>query len=195
MLKTTLLASLLAFWIGAGGSAYANVASLVPKLPDRSFLELPKGTPKTARERECLAMAIYHEARGEALMGRVAVAQVIVNRVRSRAYPSTICRVVFQNAHLRNRCQFSFACDGVSDRPREIRAWRDADMLAREVLCASKCAASPRIPAVSLLSAPMRSATHYHATYVRPSWSRKKQSVGRIGTHVFYTSARVTRSM
>src|SRR5262249_54575170 len=65
----------------------------------------------SAREQQCLAAAIYFEARGESVKGQAAVAQVVLNRVRNPAYPKSICGVVYQNQKWRNRCQFSFACD------------------------------------------------------------------------------------
>ena len=73
----------------------------------------------SAKEQKCLANAIYFEARGETLRGQAAVAQVVLNRVRNPAYPETICGVVYQNQNLKNRCQFSFACDGKKDRHRQ----------------------------------------------------------------------------
>src|SRR5215217_6545414 len=67
------------------------------------------------KEQWCLATAIYFEARGEAYRGQVAVAQVVMNRVKDHRYPNTICGVVFQNQSRRNSCQFSFACDGIPE--------------------------------------------------------------------------------
>ena len=81
-----------------------------------------------------MALAIYHEARGETITGRMAVARVILNRTRSRAYPDTICGVVFQGAQRPFRCQFSFACDDLPDAPRDKRAWRKAVKLALAAL-------------------------------------------------------------
>ena len=167
----------------------------IPRTFDASALKLPDAAPRGPRETECLAIAIYHEARGEPLMGRIAVAQVIVNRVKSAAYPDSICKVVYQNARWRNRCQFSFACDGVSDRPREKGAWRDARMLAGEIMRAQEKTVAPHIPQIGLLAPGLRTATHYHADYVMPRWGRVKKKVGLIGRHIFYTSPRVTGSM
>ena len=94
---------------------------------------LPKNRTKLAREQRCLAVAIYFEARSEPVRGQVAVAQVVMNRVNSGIYPNSICRVVFQNQTWRNRCQFSFACDGRSDKPRHAKSWKRAMQLARQV--------------------------------------------------------------
>jgi spore germination cell wall hydrolase CwlJ-like protein len=125
-------------------------------------------------EQQCLATGIYFEARGESVKGQAAVAQVILNRVRNPAYPSTICGVVYQNDDWRNACQFSFACDNVKDRVNSPEAWRIARQVAMAVT-------SGRIwlPEVG-------SATHYHAVYVRPRWASDMVKVGRIGMHVFY---------
>jgi spore germination cell wall hydrolase CwlJ-like protein len=126
------------------------------------------------KQQQCLASGIYFEARGESVRGQAAVAQVILNRVRNPAYPSTICDVVYQNEDWRNRCQFSFACDNIKDRIRSQDHWK----VAREVAMATT-AGKVWLPEVG-------SATHYHATYVRPNWAKTMKKVGRIGLHVFY---------
>src|SRR5690606_4966325 len=87
----------------------------------------------SAAEQKCLATAIYFEARGESLKGQAAVAQVVLNRVRNPAYPSTVCGVVYQNQHLRNRCQFSFACDGRKDRITSPAHYKVAQEIAMAV--------------------------------------------------------------
>ena len=91
---------------------------IVPKLGrgDHAWAAnpLPKSAFSAAQQR-CLAEGIYFEARGEPVSGQAAVSQVILNRVRNPHYPNTICGVVYQNKHWRNRCQFSFACDRIRD--------------------------------------------------------------------------------
>jgi spore germination cell wall hydrolase CwlJ-like protein len=77
------------------------------------------------RATQCLATAMYFEARGEPSRGQFIVGRVILNRVASRFYPNDICAVVYQNANLKNRCQFSFACDGAPNLVRDIEAWRE----------------------------------------------------------------------
>ncbi len=124
----------------------------------------------------CLAQAVYFEARGEPFEGQLAVAQVVMNRVADRRYPDTVCGVVFQNEHRRHRCQFSFACDGKSDRARDARAWRDARKLAAMVFAFD-------------LKDVTGNATHYHADYVDPKWSRVLPLTTVIGRHLFYYSA------
>ena len=136
-------------------------------------------TPK-----ECLAMALYHEARGEPVEGQVAVANVIMNRVDSRYHPDTVCGVVYKNAHRKNACQFSFACDGVPDRPKEGEAWGKKLALAEEILgCDEACRDAKR------QKGGIESSTHYHATYVSPSWASKLERKGKVGNHVFYYTA------
>src|SRR6202035_861944 len=76
-----------------------------------------------ARQEKCLAEAVYFEARGEAVRGQIAVAQVVMNRAFSGYYPNTVCGVVFQITHRHFACQFSFACDGSSDVIREPDMW------------------------------------------------------------------------
>jgi spore germination cell wall hydrolase CwlJ-like protein len=158
-------------------------------------LDLPETKRQPAADRRCLAQALYHEARGESVAGQVAVAQVIINRVKSRAYPDTVCGVVYQNRHRRNACQFSFACDKVSDRPREQAAYARAEQIAAEILCGSQCAGARKLVRLSVMIGDVARATHYHATSVMPSWGRKKTRLATIGRHIFYTSRRVTHSM
>lgn len=125
-------------------------------------------------EQKCLAEAVYYEARGETVKGQVAVAQVVLNRVRNPAYPGTICGVVYQNRDWLNACQFSFACDGQKHRVTEMPQWRMAQQVAKTV-----SAGQIWLPEVG-------SATHYHATYVRPFWAPTMKKVTKIGLHVFY---------
>lgn len=126
-----------------------------------------------SKEQHCLAQAIYYEARGEDLQGQIAVSEVILNRVASGRYPNSICGVVFQNEQLRNRCQFSFACDGKSDKPPSGATWKQSRLVATYQV---------RDPSLDLTDA----ATHYHADYVTPSWASRLQKTVKIGRHVFY---------
>jgi len=127
-----------------------------------------------AKEQKCLAEAIYFESRGESLKGQAAVAQVVLNRVRNPAYPSSICGVVYQNVKWRNRCQFSFACDGKKRRISQPHHWK----LAQDIAIAAT-AGQIWLPEVG-------SSTHYHATYVRPRWARSMIKLEKIGLHIFY---------
>jgi spore germination cell wall hydrolase CwlJ-like protein len=128
-------------------------------------------------ELECLARGIYFEARGEPANGRLAVALVILNRVKSKAYPASICEVVYQNAHMPNRCQFSFACDGEPDTIKERGKWREIVAHADRLL---------QNQAIAAASNQLWASTHYHAAYVSPHWASKLISTGRVGKHLFY---------
>lgn len=128
----------------------------------------------SSKEMWCLATAIYFEARGESYRGQVAVAQVVLNRVKDHRYPSTICGVVFQNQSRRNACQFSFACDGIPEAVTERKPWEQAEEIAQKVVDGE------------LYLTEVGDATHYHATYVRPAWAPRMQKVTQIGLHVFY---------
>ena len=126
------------------------------------------------KQQKCLAEGIYFEARGEPEAGQAAVAQVILNRVRNPAYPKTICGVVYQNQKFRNRCQFSFACDGRSERIAEQRQWETAKRVARDVTEGK------------VWIAEVGDSTHYYANYVRPGWARRMIKMNTIGAHLFY---------
>lgn len=148
---------------------------------------VPTGTrvEQAQSERLCLAQALYHEARGESESGQWAVANVILNRVVSKRYPSTICGVVFQNAGGKKyRCQFTFACDGRSDMGGEgnriVReSWVKANLIAH--------VAFKRFQAGKRPDALPGSALYYHTKTVSPSWSRSFRAVAEIGSHIFYS--------
>jgi hypothetical protein len=130
--------------------------------------------PARAKAEKCLANAIYFEARGEPVRGQIAVAQVVMNRVFSGYYPDNVCGVVYQNAHRRFACQFTFACDGTRDRNPEPDAWVRAKEIARDTLDGK------------LWLDDVGKATHYHAYWVRPVWVREMHKLDRIGVHTFY---------
>jgi spore germination cell wall hydrolase CwlJ-like protein len=129
-----------------------------------------------AREREmkCLAEAVYFEARSEPEDGQVAVAQVVLNRVRHENYPDSVCGVVYQNAHRFLACQFTFACEGKSLRITEPQPWRVARRIAEAVVEGT------------LFLDEVGASTHYHADYVRPTWARRLKRMDVIGRHTFY---------
>lgn len=128
----------------------------------------------SAAEQKCLATAIYFEARGEEVRGQAAVAQVILNRVRNPAYPAAVCDVVYQNDNWINKCQFSFACDGIPDVITDRRAYR----LAKDVAMA--------VTGGKIFLPEVASSTHYNATYVSPRWARSMERMTQIGSHIFY---------
>jgi hypothetical protein len=127
-----------------------------------------------ARQMRCLAEAIYFESRSEPAAGQAAVAQVVLNRVRSGIYPTTVCGVVYQDRNRPFACQFSFACEGKSLRIEEPGPWAVATRIAEGVVSGKSYN-----PAVA-------EAVNYHANYVSPFWVGYLRRVDRIGAHVFY---------
>lgn len=137
-------------------------------------LDLPRPTPPPAHELDCLALNIYWEARSESLLGRIAVAAVTLNRVAAPAFPDKVCDVVFQGEELgRNLCQFSWRCDGRTDRPRNLVAWEEARRVARLALAHA-------------VDDPTGGALWYHADHVLPGWAQQMTLRARIGHHLFY---------
>ena len=152
--------------------AKTNAKAKAPALIryDAAWLEsLP--APSGDAQWECLKTALYFESRGETLKGQFAVAEVILNRVDSPAYPKTVCGVVRQGG--RNGCQFSYNCDGAADVMREKGAADLAGRIARVMLDGA-----PRALTMG--------ATHFHTTNVKPGWSRKFPRTAAIGAHLFY---------
>ena len=144
-----------------------------PNIPDRSA--------------ECLALNMYHEARGQGIAGELAVTAVVLNRVNDKRYPNTICEVVeqgptrasWQNPQVRypikNRCQFSWFCDGKSDTPRNKKIYNRMYNLADAIL-------GNEISFLDITGG----ATHYHADYVSPAWAKTKTKTVEIQDHIFY---------
>ncbi|AGB47485.1 cell wall hydrolyses involved in spore germination [Mesorhizobium australicum WSM2073] len=154
-----------------------NSGRFIPPMAkgDHSWIQNPlPASVFSEPEQKCLANGIYFEARGEAVRGQAAVAQVILNRVRNPAYPNSICGVVYQNDSWFNRCQFSFACDGRKKRIDNPVAYKTAQDVGMAVT-----AGKIFIPEVG-------SSTHYYANYVHPGWARTMQKMTKIGLHIFY---------
>lgn len=140
------------------------------------------GTPAAARdsnvreEINCLALNIYFEARSEPIAGKVAVGHVVMNRVADARYPDKVCEVVKQGGEKpRNKCQFSWFCDGRSDHPANVKAWKESLALARVIYWGYS-------------QDPTDGALWYHADYVRPHWRRALERGPKIGRHVFYAA-------
>lgn len=129
----------------------------------------------------CLATAIYFEARGEPMVGQVAVAQVVINRVADWRYPNDVCEVVTQGYYytwdntkpIKDKCQFSFWCDGLPETINDKQAWGFALDIAEATLN-------------GYLYDTTQGATHYHAYYVQPSWRKSFTQTVRINDHIFY---------
>tara|TARA_R110002020_G_scaffold67187_2_gene176638 strand:+ start:894 stop:1313 length:420 start_codon:yes stop_codon:yes gene_type:complete len=116
----------------------------------------------------CLALALYHEARGESKVGQLMVARVIVNRVESKRFPDDVCSVIAQPR------QFSFVRNGLVPIPRDEKSWSKSISLAYQVL------EKPDI-------LPYSNVDHFHTVKVRPIWRKKLYRITRVGQHIFYS--------
>ena len=146
-------------------SAYVLAASLA-----LSAAELPQALEPS--EVACLALNIYHEARGESAKGQAAVAHVTLNRARSQLYPDRICEVVTQS--FRGICQFSWYCDGVPDYPRDAEAFSRALEISLDVLAGRR--ADPTSGAIYFVARSIR----------QPDWTRRVTRTTTIQGHHFY---------
>ena len=167
-MKTYILTFVLA--ITSASSALASSNELYAKEHDK--------------EAYCLAQNVYYEARSSNLADMAAVADVVLNRVNDTRYPNTVCDVVHDGPKLKNgvpkknSCQFSWYCDGKSDKPENLDAWIKAQQIAYMMLYLDQ------------FRGITEGATHYHATYVSPKWASSLQLVGRIGDHIYYRWAK-----
>ena len=157
-------------------------------------------TAESQPELYCLAMNVYHEAKSEPLAGQYAVADVTINRTLDTRYPNTVCEVVMQArmkeswktkqypdlpdserkyVPVRNKCQFSWYCDGKADAVRDSDAWRKAQEVAYRIVVEKKYRGITE------------GSTHYHADYVSPAWAKTKTKTIEIEDHIFYRWERV----
>ena len=140
-------------------------------------------------ELECMTKNIYFEAAVESTAGKLAVAQVTMNRVRSQHYPNTVCKVITQGIHYKNgfpvrdRCQFSWYCDGKHDEPPTRGSmWKESQEVAKYILT------TPDLIDIT------DGATHYHADYISsPKWANPRRKTVEIDTHIFYNKSRKTK--
>ena len=137
-------------------------------------------------DKKCLTENIYFEARGQGQAGWLAVAQVTQNRVDDRRFPNTICEVVKQGLTyasgdpIRNKCQFSWYCDGKSDKPKNTKVYNEISELVNYIYDVK---GQPNHELLDITDG----ATHYHADYVSPAWKKSKTKTTEIGDHIFYS--------
>jgi len=131
---------------------------------------LPPAREVDARSQQCLALALYWEARGEGRQGMLAVSSVVLNRIEDERFPDTVCGVVYEGGES-PPCQFSWWCDGKSDDPINQAKWSEVFSLAHTFL-----ARRPQDPTDGAL--------FYHATSIQNPWRR--QLTAQIGNHIFY---------
>jgi len=138
-----------------------------------------------AKQVECLAKNIYHEARNEPFAGQLAVALVTLNRVYDKNFPNTVCDVVYQGIHTkdgfpkRDRCQFSWYCDGMSDVTANVKAYEETQKIANLAMISYGSMKSQGLDYTE-------GAIYYHTYEINPRWSTAYPKVGRIGDHIFY---------
>jgi N-acetylmuramoyl-L-alanine amidase len=135
----------------------------------------------------CLAKNMYYEARNQGTAGWMAVTAVVLNRVNDDRFPNTICGVVQQGPTraswkdpkvripIKHRCQFSWFCDGKSDKPKDKTTYNKMLSLSDSIL-------SNELPFYDITDG----ATHYHADYVMPAWAKTKTRTVEIQDHIFY---------
>jgi len=160
----------------AAAVALGLATLLLPKSDEQQALIAPP-VPKRLNYQsslDCLALNVYHEARGEPRDGQLAVAMVVMNRVKDPRFPNNVCDVVKQGGEAQG-CQFSWWCDGRSDRPTDPAAWAQSRRLAEEVLAGQ-------------LEDPTDGALWYHADHIKPGWKMAITQGPTIGRHVFYAS-------
>lgn len=146
----------------------ADIRSLSPlRVEHRQWAET------RASEHQCLAEAVYYEARSESRSGQLAVADVVKNRVKSKHYPNSICGVVYEGAHRPFACQFSFACDGSMDQAPKGKAWQRSQDIAQVSLTGF-------VPDLT------KNSTHYHTVQIEPNWAETLEFKATIGFHKFY---------
>lgn len=143
--------------------------------PDSPAAAFKIKADETSRERalECLTQAVYYEAASEGGDGERAVAQVVLNRMRHPAYPSSVCGVVYQGSEKPIGCQFTFTCDGSLARIPVPALWKQAQKIAEQALAGK-------------VFAPVGHSTHYHADYVLPYWADSLDKSVQVGRHIFY---------
>ena len=157
--------------------------------------EIDSGESQNLDELYCMAQNVYFEARHEPMLGKIAVAHVVMNRMEDKRWPNTVCEVVHQGPvreswktkgkdipdieriyyPVRHRCQFSWYCDGMSDDINQIDIYMDIMQFSRILLTSQM-----------MMFDITDGATFYHADYVTPSWAKSKIKTIEIGDHIFY---------
>lgn len=157
-----------ALFVPPAASSFSPGAAATP------YVFRGRNATDTLRASLCLTSAIYYEAANEPDDGQRAVAQVVLNRVRHPAWPSTVCDVVYQGTERPGTlCQFTFGCDGAMAHTPSLAGWVRARRVAQAALA-------------GYVFAPAGLATNYHTLAVAPSWGPKLTPVGIIGAHIFY---------
>lgn len=174
----------------------SNKSDPTPVQPEPEPVQIEESVPVpvsvsekefSERDVECLALNSYYESRNQSLAGQIAVAQVVLNRVKSPRYPNTICEVIQQGPTyinwkgnelpVRDQCHFSWWCDGKSDIPEDIVTYQKVLDTVTELLYTSTVDIT-------------EGSTHYHADYVEPDWSKVFEKTVVIDDHIFYRDSK-----
>ena len=174
-------------WVPPTSDKQATIMS--PLITETTNGKTSVVTLVNSEELECMSKNIYFEAAMESTAGKLAVAQVTMNRVRSHHYPNTVCKVITQGRHYSNgfpvkdRCQFSWYCDGKHDEPPTRGSmWKESEEIAKYVL------STPDLKDIT------DGATHYHADYISsPRWAHPQRRTVEIDTHIFYNKSKKAR--
>ena len=177
----------------------AGLVFISPNLIDKASAAeetITDNNPYAESQITCLAMNMYHEARGQGTAGQLAVTAVVLNRVNDKRFPNSICEVVYQGPireswktktdktvkdknrkyyPIRNRCQFSWYCDGKSDIPYDKKNYEQISFLAELIM-------TNEIRFLDITDG----ALFYHADYITPGWAKTKQRTIEIEDHIFY---------
>ena len=148
---------------------------------DKTIIDAEIADIQYREQLQCMSLNIYHEARSDSTLGQEAVGMVVMNRVFDDRYPDTVCDVVYQ-AHvngngnpIRNKCQFSWYCDGKSDKPLDAVRYEEAQKNALWVM--NNYGEERDITSGAVM---------YHASYVNPYWAKAYSKTSRIESHIFY---------
>ena len=168
--------------------AVAGMLSVVPVIAQAQTKSVESMLDWNVNPIECLALNMYHEARDQGTAGILAVSAVVLNRVKDKRFPNTICEVVFQGPvreswkrngtyfPIKNKCQFSWYCDGKSDNPHNEEQYQRLLEISEMMLYH----AGPPLDITD-------GALFYHADHITPGWAKTKQRTTEIGDHIFYT--------
>lgn len=166
--------------LGATASAVALLGLSIVEVDAYNYDVQEAQLTDISRQSKCLALNIYHEAKGESELGQRAVAYVTLNRANDPAYPDDICDVVHQavkknGVPVKNKCQFSWYCDGKDDEPTDSKAYNEAKFVAAVVINTYGSSFDPTM-----------GATMYHSDSVKPGWRKSFEETTQIENHIFY---------
>ena len=168
--------------------AVAGMLSVIPAIAQTQTKPVESVLDWDVNPIECLALNMYYEARDQGTAGILAVSSVVINRVKDKRFPNNICDVIYQGPvreswkrkgtyfPIKNKCQFSWYCDGKSDTPHNKKNFQKLLDLSEAILY-------NKISFIDITDG----ALFYHADHITPGWAKTKQRTTEIGDHIFYT--------